>query len=185
MGLPRAIKTCMLKYAVFKGRASRSEFWWFVAFFITLQALLAIFDALVLGTYVSKETTRVITTPSAITTSSEIRAHDTSVGPRILALVLLLPLISVAVRRLHDAGRSGKLLLLVALPVLLATLQSSLPSDLAASMFKSWLVFPGMLMFMVGFMMLLFWWVQPSKAGASAGDAAPPATRPRGEPSPP
>ena len=29
MGFVEAIKTCFQKYANFKGRARRSEFWWF------------------------------------------------------------------------------------------------------------------------------------------------------------
>jgi uncharacterized membrane protein YhaH (DUF805 family) len=33
MSFPEAIKTCFRKYAVFEGRASRSEFWWFALFY--------------------------------------------------------------------------------------------------------------------------------------------------------
>jgi len=33
MQFQEAVKTCFNKYAEFKGRASRSEFWWFVLFY--------------------------------------------------------------------------------------------------------------------------------------------------------
>jgi uncharacterized membrane protein YhaH (DUF805 family) len=46
MSFPEAIKTCLRKYAVFGGRASRSEFWWFAlayyAFFLLILPLLVV-----------------------------------------------------------------------------------------------------------------------------------------------
>lgn len=36
-----SIKTCFSKYAEFKGRASRSEYWWFVLFSFIAQAATA------------------------------------------------------------------------------------------------------------------------------------------------
>lgn len=35
-----AIKTCLAKYADFKGRASRSEFWWFALFQVVVSIVL-------------------------------------------------------------------------------------------------------------------------------------------------
>ena len=32
MTFGQSISTCFAKYATFKGRASRSEFWWFILF---------------------------------------------------------------------------------------------------------------------------------------------------------
>jgi uncharacterized membrane protein YhaH (DUF805 family) len=44
MSFPEAIKTCLRKYAVFEGRASRSEFWWFAlayyAFFLPVLVVM-------------------------------------------------------------------------------------------------------------------------------------------------
>lgn len=37
-----AITTCFNKYATFEGRASRSEYWWFVLFLILLSATASI-----------------------------------------------------------------------------------------------------------------------------------------------
>lgn len=170
-----AVRSCLRKYAVFKGRASRSEFWWFAVFLLTLHILLALFDAFVLGTYVSEETTRSVTTPSGVSTSFSLRAHDTSYAPKILFLIFLLPLLSAATRRLHDAGRGGKLLLLVIIPVLLTQIPNPFPPDTDAHALSTWVIIPGTLMFMAGFIMLLFWWVQPSQEGANAYGVAPPA----------
>jgi uncharacterized membrane protein YhaH (DUF805 family) len=79
MDFQTAVKTCFTKYAVFKGRASRSEFWWFVLF------------ATILG----------------------ILIHALSIGLWLLScIVLLLPNLSVSVRRLHDRGITGWWLLL-------------------------------------------------------------------------
>ncbi len=34
MNYPQSIKTCFTKYAVFSGRATRSEYWWFLLFYM-------------------------------------------------------------------------------------------------------------------------------------------------------
>ena len=79
------------KYADFKGRASREEFWSFLGLVIIAQAL-AGFVGLVFG-----------------------------VGPMLSAIVsalLIIPQLAVAVRRLHDVGKSGMELLLPCLMLL-------------------------------------------------------------------
>jgi uncharacterized membrane protein YhaH (DUF805 family) len=40
MDFVTAVKTCFSKYADFKGRALRSEFWWFQLFVVIVQAVL-------------------------------------------------------------------------------------------------------------------------------------------------
>jgi uncharacterized membrane protein YhaH (DUF805 family) len=72
------------RYADFNGRASRSEFWCFFFFVIIAQAvagLVGIFFGL----------SRML--------------------PGFVGLLLIIPQIAVAVRRLHDLGRSGRELL--------------------------------------------------------------------------
>lgn len=39
-----AIRVCLIKYAEFNGRASRSEFWWFALFVTLVTAALAYID---------------------------------------------------------------------------------------------------------------------------------------------
>jgi uncharacterized membrane protein YhaH (DUF805 family) len=85
------------KYAVFSGRARRKEYWFFVLFNIIAQLLLAMVDGS-LGTVDA----------------------DSQVGllGGIYSLLILVPSIAVAVRRLHDTGRSGWWLLIALIPVI-------------------------------------------------------------------
>jgi uncharacterized membrane protein YhaH (DUF805 family) len=77
------------KYADFTGRARRAEYWWFwLANFIVLIALSILGRATVLFTIVYV----------------------------IYALGVLVPSLAVAVRRLHDTGKSGWFLLLALIP---------------------------------------------------------------------
>ena len=82
MNFSESITTCMGKYATFKGRASRSEFWWFYLFTVLLSWGATIVDA--------------------IMTSGEA-----SIISAIVFLVFMLPLIAAGTRRLHDIGKSG------------------------------------------------------------------------------
>lgn len=84
MGFADAIRTCLQKYVTFSGRATRAEFWWFWLF-VTLATLAgSLIDNLVFG----------------------VPGGDGWVSG-LTGLALFLPSISVAVRRLHDIGRSG------------------------------------------------------------------------------
>jgi len=85
MDFQTSIQTCFKKYAEFSGRASRSEFWWFVLFGLIGGIVTAIIDMMILGY------------------SSE------SYGPTniIFNVIVLLPSLSVGARRLHDINKSG------------------------------------------------------------------------------
>jgi uncharacterized membrane protein YhaH (DUF805 family) len=90
-----AIATCLSKYAVFHGRASRSEYWWFFLFTVLLSWGADIVDSVIGGSLVLA----------------------------IVNLALFLPSISSLVRRLHDINRSGYwywvLLTIVGIPILI------------------------------------------------------------------
>ncbi|MBU3069039.1 DUF805 domain-containing protein [Aestuariicella sp. G3-2] len=85
------------KYAVFNGRARRKEYWFFALFNVIATIILAFVDS-ALGTF----------------------NMETGIGilGMIYALAVLLPAIGVAIRRLHDTGRSGWWLLLAILPLI-------------------------------------------------------------------
>ena len=85
MGMAEAVKSCFSKYVTFSGRAARSEFWWFALFSMVGSIILSIVDAAVLGA----------------------GSGGMGVLGIIWSLALILPSISVAVRRLHDTNRSG------------------------------------------------------------------------------
>lgn len=84
------------KYAVFSGRAQRSEYWYFFLFYCLIFIPLGIAD-FVTGTY-NKEL-----------------GFGALTG--IFAIGMLLPAVGVGVRRLHDIGRSGWWLLIGLIPL--------------------------------------------------------------------
>jgi uncharacterized membrane protein YhaH (DUF805 family) len=44
-----AVKTCLSKYADFKGRASRPEFWWFMLFCMLASVVIAVISQRISG----------------------------------------------------------------------------------------------------------------------------------------
>ena len=98
MGFATAVRTSLSKYAVFRGRASRSEFWFFVLFNLFVGLAATVLDSVLQTDYQGYATGGIINTVSG--------------------LVLLVPTFAVAARRLHDSGRSGWWLLLILVPVL-------------------------------------------------------------------
>ena len=91
MSFDDAVKNVIINnYISFKGRASRSEYWWFFLFCICVGVITGIVD-FVVGWNVMWITNIVI-------------------------IALFLPTLSVAVRRLHDMGRSGWWYLIVIIP---------------------------------------------------------------------
>lgn len=81
--------TCLRKYGDFKGRASRSEFWWFLLFYYA-----ALFLPLIIVTAIP-------------------RGVQDDLSPVAGALIvfaflaLVLPYLAATVRRLHDTSKSG------------------------------------------------------------------------------
>ncbi len=98
MTLAESVKTCLFhKYAVFRGRAARSEYWWFtlatwVVADLPLQFVTSLPDHALI-----RITTEL---PFAVAVSMILI-------PTLLTLILLLPNLAVTCRRLHDIGRSG------------------------------------------------------------------------------
>ena len=87
------------KYAVFEGRARRSEYWYFFLFNIIASFLTGILD-FSLGTFDE---------------ASEIGLLGT-----VYSLGVLVPSIAVGVRRMHDVGKSGWFLLIPIYNLILA-----------------------------------------------------------------
>jgi uncharacterized membrane protein YhaH (DUF805 family) len=83
MTFSQSVKTCLSKYGSITGRASRSEYWWFVLFSFLLQMFGAFVGILIAGP----------------TGGEGVRA--------IVSLALLIPSITVAARRMHDINKSG------------------------------------------------------------------------------
>lgn len=83
-----AVKTCFKKYFDFKGRARRSEFWWFMLFVVIVSSVFNYCGLLV---------------PAL------------SFVGLLCSLVFVIPQFAAMTRRLHDTGRSGWWVLLCAI----------------------------------------------------------------------
>lgn len=85
------------KYAVFKGRSTRSEYWYFTLFNILAVGVFGLIDQL-MGTF----------------------NFDAGYGPlsAIYTLAMILPSLGVSIRRLHDTGRSGWWFMITIIPVI-------------------------------------------------------------------
>jgi len=105
MTFSESIQTCLRdKYATFSGRASRSEFWWFffanILFWLVMGLVGSVFFGGGYFEYSLGGETTSFGTP-------EINNPIWGIINLILYLGLLIPSISVAVRRVHDRGLSG------------------------------------------------------------------------------
>ena len=74
-----AISACLNKYAVFTGRATRSEYWYFVLFLI-IVAILSNFISILMGS---------------------------DLAGLIIQVIFWIPSLSVSIRRMHDVNKSG------------------------------------------------------------------------------
>ena len=80
-----AVSRFFKKYATFSGRASRSEFWWATLFYLIVGLVLNIITGF---------------------------APAVSFLSGIWSLAILIPMLALYVRRLHDSNKSGALILL-------------------------------------------------------------------------
>ena len=111
LGFGAAIAEVFSKYAVFRGRATRSEYWWWQLFsFLVfwLPAVGGITLAIIGGVM---ETTYGSDAESLYTLGGLLMMLGAITG-----LALLLPNLAVAVRRLHDMDLSGWTYLIVLIP---------------------------------------------------------------------
>ncbi len=93
MNFWEAINSAFKNYATFKGRACRSEFWYFFLFCILI---------------------------SLIAQQIDFALHQNESGAisGIVSIILLVPGIALQVRRLHDIGKSGWWFFLNLIPLL-------------------------------------------------------------------
>ena len=103
------------RYADFTGRSRRKEYWMWILFLILANIVLSILDA-VLGLGGSATTTT-SSAPGAMGAAGNLSGGLLS---GVFSLAVLVPNITVAVRRLHDTDRSGWWILLPIVPLVLA-----------------------------------------------------------------
>lgn len=90
------------KYATFSGRATRSEYWYFVLIYSIIYTILMGID-FAIGTF-----------------SKQLMENGSFLGflSTAYSLVLFLPSLAVTVRRLHDINKSGWWILLIFVPII-------------------------------------------------------------------
>jgi len=96
MGFTEAISAGFRNYVGFRGRAVRSEYWYWVLFVVLLSIVAWLIDMMLFG------------------------FNTTGVNPisAIATLATFLPGLAVSVRRLHDIDRSGWWMLLALIPLI-------------------------------------------------------------------
>ena len=102
IGFVDAVKKALMQnYANFNGRASRSEYWWMMLF-----AAFLYFPAIMIDNL------------AGLVIIESDPDSGIGLGPLYLLYILgmLLPVVSLAVRRLHDIGRSGWWYLIIFVP---------------------------------------------------------------------
>ena len=103
---------CMKNYAVFSGRDSRPEFWYFILYWIILYGLLFIIDRAIGYDILNL---------NQLPYSEYIPLAQVSSGGGPLVLfyrpLTIIPSIAAATRRLHDINMSGKWSILLITPI--------------------------------------------------------------------
>jgi uncharacterized membrane protein YhaH (DUF805 family) len=94
VGFGGAIATCLRKYVVFRGRARRPEYWYWMLFHTLLLIAATLLDL------------------------SLFQTSKISLFAALVALGLLLPDLAVTMRRLHDIDRSGWWILILLVPLI-------------------------------------------------------------------
>ncbi len=95
-----AVKSGFENFANFHGRASRSEFWYWILFYALVRLGAAVLDLFVIGV-----------DPDALVS-----------GPleSLVSIVLIIPLLSIIARRTHDTDHSAWWMLTIVAPVYFA-----------------------------------------------------------------
>ncbi|MEM1362683.1 MAG: DUF805 domain-containing protein [Pseudomonadota bacterium] len=88
-----AVQTCLTKFLMLTGRASRPEYWWFYLFALIVTAIASIVDGLIFG----------------FPNEGEVGQNPITM---VASFIVFWPLLAAGWRRMHDTGRPGWLVLL-------------------------------------------------------------------------
>ena len=164
-----AIRTCFAKFFTFSGRASRPEYWFFFLFIVIWSILAGIIDWQFF-------------TQVSVSQNDEVKSVTaTSSQPvqSIVSLIVFIPHLAVAWRRMHDTGRSG---LYALLPILLilgagavlvfgiglaSSFQHGGNLDVLFTRATLLIVIPTLLVLFVSPLLVLWWLTRPSQSGAN------------------
>lgn len=96
--LGAAVRRIFAKYATLRGRASRSEYWWWVVTAAVVGTVLNALPTLTDGIRIEADGSTTVTGPIGVILGAIWL---------VWALATIVPTFAVLVRRLHDTGRSG------------------------------------------------------------------------------
>ncbi|MFM6971217.1 MAG: DUF805 domain-containing protein [Rhodoluna sp.] len=110
-----AVKTCLKKYAQFRGVAARREYWFFLLFIVLVSAVMSTLDQLFFPNLAkaAEDSTNALLTALETNPNGDNQqlfwqalADSTASTPlsNVVGLVFLLPMLAVLVRRMRDAG---------------------------------------------------------------------------------
>lgn len=112
-----AIKICFSKFADFKGRARRSEFWWFYLFTYIVNCVIMcpVYFLNAKKQAMVEEAQKAILSGQSVDMAA-LEANDPTtmiivfgIIACVVSLILFIPTLAAMVRRLHDTGKSGNL----------------------------------------------------------------------------
>ncbi|MEQ6201765.1 DUF805 domain-containing protein [Sulfitobacter sp. HNIBRBA2951] len=106
MGPVNAISTVFAKTFTFKGRAGRSEYWWFFLLYIIGSIIFALLDLRTIVAFAQDQGEQAIFSLSPFNLLSPW-----------FFIVMAIPYFSLAIRRLHDSGFSGFWVILSFVPL--------------------------------------------------------------------
>lgn len=115
MDFKQAVRSAFTNYATVTGRASRSEYWYFVLFALLGGFATGFLDSMFFG---AGEVTHAVVEATDHITRSVGGTHR-PIGPlnAMFSVLVLIPAVCLGVRRLHDTNRSGWWMLLVFVPL--------------------------------------------------------------------
>jgi uncharacterized membrane protein YhaH (DUF805 family) len=106
MGPVTAISTALVKTFSYSGRASRSEYWWYFLLYTLACLICGFIDAAMIISAIERQGQDALATLSVFDFKSIY-----------VSIALIPPMISLTVRRLHDAGFSGFWALIYVVPL--------------------------------------------------------------------
>lgn len=111
MSFGQSIKYCFDNYANFKGRASRSEFWWWYLFYAIVVGIPYLIGYIL---FMAGQPAGDLYGDNDVV--FPVGAVIVYIIAALIGLALFVPYLAVSCRRLHDRGMSGWLQLLLFIP---------------------------------------------------------------------
>jgi uncharacterized membrane protein YhaH (DUF805 family) len=108
LGFLEAVVRALRQFSRFSGRASVAEYWWFALFIVLLWAALYFMVSVVSSAGTS----------GGVGQAVGALLLGMSLVVLVAVIALLVPVVAITVRRLHDTGRTGWWALLLPVPLL-------------------------------------------------------------------